>query len=152
MASVVAQSNGDGYSPNMVLPRPQIGIERLQARRASNEPKEAMNCKSCRKRKVRIAVGKPKSCRRSLTPGVRSSATGSSRPARRVRLSTAPVFMVGHMSCFMANCFLRKRLLTGYSRCYAEETRSQDRRVGSIAQAGKRAGETTKRREQARHR
>jgi hypothetical protein len=55
MASVVAQSNGDGYSPNM-LPRPQIGIERLQARRASNEPKEAMNCKSCRKRKVRTLL------------------------------------------------------------------------------------------------
>jgi hypothetical protein len=38
-----------------------------------------------------------------------------------------------------------KDVLTGYSRCYAEETRSQDRRVGSIAQAGKRPGETTKR-------
>jgi len=27
-------------------------IERLPVRRLSNEPKEAMNCKSCRKRKV----------------------------------------------------------------------------------------------------
>ena len=56
MASVVASGNGDGFSANM-LPRPQIGIERLQARRASNEPKEAMNCKSCRKRKVRLRLG-----------------------------------------------------------------------------------------------
>jgi hypothetical protein len=57
MASVVASSgNGDGFSANM-QPRPQIGIERLQARRASNEPKEAMNCKSCRKRKVRLRLG-----------------------------------------------------------------------------------------------
>ena len=58
MASVVASGNGDGFSANM-QPRPQIGIERLQARRASNEPKEAMNCKSCRKRKVRLRLGLP---------------------------------------------------------------------------------------------
>jgi hypothetical protein len=55
MASVVVPGNGDGFAVNM-LPRPQIGIERLQARRASNEPKEAMNCKSCRKRKVRLRL------------------------------------------------------------------------------------------------
>ena len=36
----------------MSMSRPQIGIDRLPARRMSNEPKEAMNCKSCRKRKV----------------------------------------------------------------------------------------------------
>jgi Fungal specific transcription factor domain len=35
------------------MSRPQIGIDRLPARRLSNEPREAMNCKSCRKRKVR---------------------------------------------------------------------------------------------------
>lgn len=34
------------------MSRPQIGIDRLPARRASTEPREAMNCKSCRKRKV----------------------------------------------------------------------------------------------------
>lgn len=33
--------------------RPQVGIERLPVRRMSNEPRESMNCKSCRKRKVR---------------------------------------------------------------------------------------------------
>ena len=57
MASVVASGNGDGFSAANMQPRPQIGIERLQARRASNEPKEAMNCKSCRKRKVRLRLG-----------------------------------------------------------------------------------------------
>jgi len=36
------------------MSRPQIGIDRLPARRISNEPREAMNCKSCRKRKVRF--------------------------------------------------------------------------------------------------
>lgn len=36
----------------MSLPRSQVGIERLPARRLSNEPRESMNCKSCRKRKV----------------------------------------------------------------------------------------------------
>ncbi|KAG8631322.1 hypothetical protein KVT40_000462 [Elsinoe batatas] len=32
---------------------PQRPIERLPVRRLSNEPKEAMNCKSCRKRKIK---------------------------------------------------------------------------------------------------
>lgn len=40
--------------------RPAVGIERLPvsaaARRLSNEPRESMNCKSCRKRKVSSAV------------------------------------------------------------------------------------------------
>ncbi|KAG4033951.1 hypothetical protein MFRU_004g04460 [Monilinia fructicola] len=31
----------------------QVGIERLPARRMSNEPRESMNCKSCRKRKIK---------------------------------------------------------------------------------------------------
>lgn len=38
------------------MARPQIGIDRLPARRVSNEPREAMNCKSCRKRKVVLPV------------------------------------------------------------------------------------------------
>ncbi|KAK3392119.1 fungal-specific transcription factor domain-containing protein [Sordaria brevicollis] len=37
----------------MSLPRPQVGIERLPTRRLSNEPRESMNCKSCRKRKIK---------------------------------------------------------------------------------------------------
>lgn len=51
MASVAGPSNGDGFVAS-VMQRPQIGIDRLPVRRPSNEPKEAMNCKSCRKRKV----------------------------------------------------------------------------------------------------
>ncbi|KAM0715476.1 hypothetical protein Q7P37_008974 [Cladosporium fusiforme] len=59
MASVVAPgSNGDAFTANM-MSRPQIGIERLQVRRPSNEPKEAMNCKSCRKRKIKCNRLKP---------------------------------------------------------------------------------------------
>lgn len=37
---------------SVTMSRPQVGIERLPARRMSNEPRESMNCKSCRKRKV----------------------------------------------------------------------------------------------------
>ena len=107
MASVVAQSNGDGYSPNM-LPRPQIGIERLQARRASNEPKEAMNCKSCRKRKVRIP-SEFDHVLTLLTPRERSNAIDSSRRARPVKLSTAPVYMVRRISCFKATACAEER-------------------------------------------
>ncbi|TQV93910.1 fungal specific transcription factor [Cordyceps javanica] len=40
--------------PNRVaIPRPQVGIERLPPRRQANEPRESMNCKSCRKRKIK---------------------------------------------------------------------------------------------------
>ncbi|EOD47492.1 putative fungal transcriptional regulatory-like protein [Neofusicoccum parvum UCRNP2] len=35
------------------MSRPQVGIDRLPQRRLSNEPREAMNCKSCRKRKIK---------------------------------------------------------------------------------------------------
>ncbi|PNH29670.1 hypothetical protein VD0002_g418 [Verticillium dahliae] len=35
------------------MTRPQVGIERLPTRRMSNEPRESMNCKSCRKRKIK---------------------------------------------------------------------------------------------------
>ncbi|TKA81553.1 hypothetical protein B0A55_03010 [Friedmanniomyces simplex] len=46
----MAAGSGDQFA---MLSRPQIGIDRLPVRRPSNnEPKEAMNCKSCRKRKV----------------------------------------------------------------------------------------------------
>ncbi|KAI1380609.1 hypothetical protein F4677DRAFT_192757 [Hypoxylon crocopeplum] len=41
-----------GIQP-IIMSRPQVGIERLPSRRMSNEPREAMNCKSCRKRKIK---------------------------------------------------------------------------------------------------
>ena len=34
------------------MPRPQVGINRLSSHRGAAEPRESMNCKSCRKRKV----------------------------------------------------------------------------------------------------
>lgn len=52
---VVGPSSSDGFVTSM-MSRPQIGIDRLPVRRPSNEPKEAMNCKSCRKRKVRVLL------------------------------------------------------------------------------------------------
>ncbi|EOA92342.1 uncharacterized protein SETTUDRAFT_134587 [Exserohilum turcica Et28A] len=41
------------------MARPQIGIDRLPARRVSTEPREAMNCKSCRKRKIKCNRTRP---------------------------------------------------------------------------------------------
>ncbi|KAJ5095249.1 transcriptional regulator family: Fungal Specific TF, partial [Penicillium argentinense] len=35
------------------MSRPQVSIDRLTPRRATVEPREAMNCKSCRKRKIK---------------------------------------------------------------------------------------------------
>jgi hypothetical protein len=52
--SVYDQMNApqmQGIHP-VAISRPQVGIERLPTRRLSNEPRESMNCKSCRKRKV----------------------------------------------------------------------------------------------------
>ena len=57
------------------MSRPQIGIDRLPVRRASmNEPKEAMNCKSCRKRKVGCPTTRAVDTAKLIPP--RSSATG----------------------------------------------------------------------------
>ncbi|KAG6003373.1 hypothetical protein E4U21_002089 [Claviceps maximensis] len=36
----------------IAIPRQQISIDRLPGRRPSSEPRESMNCKSCRKRKI----------------------------------------------------------------------------------------------------
>ncbi|KAI0164330.1 hypothetical protein GGR52DRAFT_115334 [Hypoxylon sp. FL1284] len=41
-----------GIQP-IIMSRPQVGIERLPSRRLNSEPREAMNCKSCRKRKIK---------------------------------------------------------------------------------------------------
>ncbi|KAL5399750.1 hypothetical protein PMIN03_012621 [Paraphaeosphaeria minitans] len=41
------------------MSRPQIGIDRLPARRVSNEPREAMICKSCHKRKIKCNRTRP---------------------------------------------------------------------------------------------
>ncbi|KAG6019198.1 hypothetical protein E4U40_007295 [Claviceps sp. LM458 group G5] len=41
-----------GDAVPITVSRPQVSIERLPTRRQSNAPRESMNCKSCRKRKV----------------------------------------------------------------------------------------------------
>lgn len=38
------------------MSRPQVSIDRLTPRRVHAEPRESMNCKSCRKRKVTITI------------------------------------------------------------------------------------------------
>lgn len=38
-----------------IMSRPQVSIDRLTPRRVMAEPRESMNCKSCRKRKVRLS-------------------------------------------------------------------------------------------------
>ncbi|KAI0813320.1 fungal-specific transcription factor domain-containing protein [Xylaria sp. FL0064] len=45
-------AHSDG-THSLIMSRPQVGIERLPTRRMSNEPRESMNCKSCRKRKIK---------------------------------------------------------------------------------------------------
>ncbi|KAI4851282.1 hypothetical protein E4T44_02227 [Aureobasidium sp. EXF-8845] len=76
------------------MSRPQIGIDRLPVRRSSNEPKEAMNCKSCRKRKVCLTSYKSRSAQKTQTRQ-RSSATGCDRLVKPAKSSIATVFMVG---------------------------------------------------------
>lgn len=38
------------------MSRPQVSIDRITPRRVMNEPRESMNCKSCRKRKVGLSL------------------------------------------------------------------------------------------------
>lgn len=59
MQEVMSDSQFPG--PNRVaIPRPQaVGIERLPARNQHNEPRESMNCKSCRKRKIKCNRMRP---------------------------------------------------------------------------------------------
>ncbi|KAM6482084.1 fungal-specific transcription factor domain-containing protein [Trichoderma sp. SZMC 28011] len=45
--------------------RPQVGIERLPTRNVTTEPRESMNCKSCRKRKIKCNRLRP-SCEACL--------------------------------------------------------------------------------------
>ncbi|KAH0599423.1 hypothetical protein MHUMG1_02210 [Metarhizium humberi] len=43
----------------IAIPRQQVSIERLPTRRQGNEPRESMNCKSCRKRKIKCNRMRP---------------------------------------------------------------------------------------------
>ncbi|EFY92986.1 hypothetical protein MAC_00769 [Metarhizium acridum CQMa 102] len=43
----------------IAIPRQQVSIERLPTKRQSNEPRESMNCKSCRKRKIKCNRMRP---------------------------------------------------------------------------------------------
>lgn len=52
MATMEVAASPGGDMADLMAARPQIGIDRLPMRRVGNEVKEAMNCKSCRKRKV----------------------------------------------------------------------------------------------------
>ncbi|OQO02970.1 hypothetical protein B0A48_11253 [Cryoendolithus antarcticus] len=56
-ATAISSSNGE-YSLGSSA-RPVISIDRLPIRRVSNEPREAMNCKSCRKRKIKCTRVRP---------------------------------------------------------------------------------------------
>jgi hypothetical protein len=85
------------------MSRPQVSIDRLTPRRATVEPREAMNCKSCRKRKVRYSHLHPRGI--PPFPGLnpsgithclfsRLNATAYVPVARPVRSSNARVSMV----------------------------------------------------------
>lgn len=72
------------------MSRPQISIDRLMPRRATVEPREAMNCKSCRKRKV----GSPQSDHRIPAELSRSNATVCAPVAKPARSSNVPASTV----------------------------------------------------------
>ena len=100
--TVVVAGSSDPFA---MMSRPQIGIDRLPVRRPSNnDPKEAMNCKSCRKRKVRTIMEDAAGHSIHVANGkVRSSAIGSDQAVKLVRSSTALACMVSqgrtHMPC-----------------------------------------------------
>ncbi|KAE8350343.1 hypothetical protein BDV28DRAFT_159691 [Aspergillus coremiiformis] len=49
----VRMASGRHMSCNVAMSRPQVSIDRLTPRRVNVEPRESMNCKSCRKRKIK---------------------------------------------------------------------------------------------------
>lgn len=73
------------------MSRPQVSIDRLTPRRATAEPREAMNCKSCRKRKVGIAIQGPHG---TLLIYGRSNVIVCGPVARRAEYSNASAYMV----------------------------------------------------------
>lgn len=84
------------------MSRPQVGIDRLPVRRMSNEPKEAMNCKSCRKRKVRSTEERP-------IPAQRSTDIRLQIKCNRLRpaCEACQVFACPCIYGQFAHCFLR---------------------------------------------
>ena len=120
--------------PNMMsiaMSRPQVGIERLPTRRMSNEPRESMNCKSCRKRKVRncnrgerkMCPARPRaSCVRAYWKfsdlvglSCRLSAIDSAQPARLARFSNVHAYMVRSFPSRSAIGFLDGRRCGGFA-------------------------------------
>ena len=89
MATAVVASPSDVFN---IMSRPQIGIDRLPVRKSSNEAKESMNCKSCRKRKVGTASIQGKA---AVLTDPRSSAIGLNQPVKLARYSVAHVSTVG---------------------------------------------------------
>lgn len=92
----------------MAIPRPQVGIERLPTRRMSNEPRESMNCKSCRKRKVSIVAAFTWAEPNSYYS--RSSATASDHHAKLARSFSAPAFTVS-LNLVLCHGVLGRRLV-----------------------------------------
>lgn len=84
------------------MSRPQVGIERLPARRPTNEPRESMNCKSCRIRKVRSRHVNTICDLRFVFGGAtdrlsRSNATDCARPVKLVWSFDALASMVSEI-------------------------------------------------------
>ncbi len=124
--------------PLTPMARPQVSIERLPTRRMSNEPRESMNCKSCRKRKV---FGSPRSEGNkehgwTNAGRCRSNATGCVPPARRVRSFNVLVYMVNLSPSPTSS--LGVSSLTLPCRCCSKEKGPKNRRLGSFVEEGRR--------------
>lgn len=130
-----AMSTEVSHSLAAAMSRPQIGIDRLPARRVSNEPREAMNCKSCRKRKV-LFRRRICHCRRLLTrrPDQVQSHTADVRGLPGVQL---PVYL-WYAPLSSPNLGACSRELTSRCRCRTQEARTQNRRPRSPPEACRR--------------
>jgi hypothetical protein len=113
------------------MSRPQVGIERLPAavnrRMSNNEPRESMNCKSCRKRKV---IASFKLQQHFMLILFRSNAIDCDRPAKRARFFNVLVYMVGKV-------YLKGGASSGLTyldRCGSKKARSKDGRIGGTSE------------------
>ena len=124
-----------------MMSRPQISIDRLPPRRSANEPRELMNCKSCRKRKVRFG----KSTRRRYAQTDHPNHSDQVQQIKAV-LRGMPGFCRSVHIRFVGP---KSRILSlTLARCGAEKEGAQNRRPGGSAEESRWVGKKIEARRQ----
>ena len=129
------------------MSRPQIGIDRLPTRRVPNEPRESMNCKSCRKRKVNPTTKASRTHRRKLMlfKDQVQSPTSNVRSLPGLRMSVHLWYANPPRApdSLPSRAFGNFQPLTSHHRCYPQEEGPENRRARSSLEACRWTRETS---------